>query len=324
MFNKDENVGIIQNIELLNSIVDEIVIIDSSKTSNFLKLKTEIEKYPSARIVRVFPLGYMGALKVFALNNINSDQVVYLDPDEVPNDKFITFISTLKERTMDASGYYVLRFYVESRFFEYEFKIFKKDCIGYIGMIHERPIVKGTVEKLSDDIFIYHKTAHTASKDENHRYMKIESYVRPYSKFYLTNLSGGRKIYRAILGEKNKILSKYAVSLIIILETVETFMQTFFESNPIKLRRYRKAKFTFRYNLAKFRYFERIENKDRILEINKEIIRNGGVTKYLRLDEVGYVESLANSFKWDKEGVEVLEYLLNYRFDHGKCLERFQ
>ena len=174
------------------------------------------------------------------------------------------------------------------------------------------------------DYLLIHRTQGKNAASQAHPYMTIESYLRPYTKFYMTTEAEGRRIYQAIMDRKNEAIPNYLAVIIIIFETLLTLIQTLFEGKRIKLKLYRKAKLTFRYSLAKLSFFEKFENRDDAIKINKEIIEHGGVTKYLCFDNVDYVTGLASTFKWNKSGKEVFEELLKYRFEQGRCLPAFQ
>ena len=326
MFNLNQNEGVIRNINLLKDIVDEVLIVDSSTEANYLDLYSAVKQNSTIQIIRIFPIGYVEPFRMLAIKSIKSDIVLYLDADEEPNIQLLTFLKKLENISIEICGFYVLRYDVKSRFYEYLLRVFRNNCVEFKGTIHETPTITGKTMKLDDDVFILHNNHDESEPHNRFQYMVVESYERPFTKFYLTNLSGGRKFYRTIMTEKNEIIPILSAYLITILETLLTFALNCVTADHLRKRAYRKAKFVFHYNVAKAKFFYGLKERDKIIRIriSEEIIRWGGVIKYLNLDDPKYVENLTKSFRWNKRGVEVFEILVKYRFESGKPLEGFQ
>ena len=71
-----------------------------------------------------------------------------------------------------------------------------------------------------------------------------------------------------------------------------------------------------KYTIEKYKYFIKLNDKERLIKINQCIILNNGIIKYLSLDDVDYVNKLTRNFQWNKKGIEVFEELVNYRYNY--------
>ena len=223
MFNLDRNDGIIRNINLLEGTVDEILIIDSSSSHSYLNLSAMVRGHDTVRVIRALPMGYPDPLRVFALTHIKSDFVLYLDSDEEPNPKLVEFLGKMKMEQNKASGFYILRYDSKQKYYEYTLRIFNRNSIEFKGIIHEPPVCNGKTQKLGKDIFIIHRNSDVEVL-ENKSYMVLESYERPFTKLYLTTISGGHKFYRVLLKPKNEVLPTILIYLLIISETIVTLI----------------------------------------------------------------------------------------------------
>lgn len=311
MFNYNENEGIKKNIELLKEVVDEILIIDSSNIANYEELKKKYDKLSKFKIIKVFPIGYVEPLRMFALKNINSEFVLYLDADEEPNNKLINFLSNDIYSGID--GYYILRYEEALKCYDYQMRLYKKDKAIYRGIIHEFPKINGVIQKLDHEKIIIHHANYNNYLNVRPSYLLIEAYVRPFSIFFLLRQSKFFKIYR----DDEKILSGILVYLIALY----LFLRRTLSFDSLKLNGYRLNKFFLRYTIESYRYFKKIKNKEELIKINKCIIQNDGVIKYLMLDDTDYVNHLTETYKYNKTGVEIFEELVKYRYINGKVKE---
>lgn len=308
MFNYNENEGIIRNIELLKDVVNEILIIDSSDDNNYNYLKNKYEHLDKFSIIRVFPIGYPEPFRMFAIKNIKSEFILYLDSDEEPNEKLIKFLSDFKYNGID--GYYILRYEKALKCYDYQLRLYKKDKTFYKGMIHEFPKIEGLTSKLDSEKFIIHHAEFKNYLNTRPSYLLIEAYERPFSIFYLSTQSNFVKLFK----NKDKILSKSLVYLFDLL----LFVKRTLDIRSLKLKTYRYGRFLLKYTIKRYKYFIKLNYKERLIKINQCIILNNGIIKYLNLDNVDYVNKLTKNFQWNKKGIEVFEELINYRYNYKK------
>jgi len=314
MFNYNENDGIIRNVELLKDIVNEILIIDSSDFINYENLRRKYVNLGKFKILRVFPIGYVEPFRMFALKNINSEYVLYLDADEEPNHELIEYIKNLKEG--DISGYYILRYEKSLDCYDYQLRLYKKSSTFYEGMIHELPKINGKIEKLDDKKFIIHYAANAninSYMDKRPSYLLIEAYERPFSMFYLSLNSKVIKFF----GKDEKILPKPFVYLLYFL----LFLRRSLNNDSLKLKTYRYNWFLMKYHINRYKYFMKLAYRDNMIRINMDIIQNGGLIKYLNLDNIDYVNKLTENYNWNKNGIDIFIELVNYRYKYKKFKE---
>jgi len=311
MFNYNENDGIIRNVELLKDIVNEILIIDSSDFINYENLRRKYVNLGKFKILRVFPIGYVEPFRMFALKNINSEYVLYLDADEEPNHELIEYIKNLKEG--DILGYYILRYEKSLDCYGYQLRLYKKGSTFYEGMIHEFPKINGKTEKLDDKKFIIHYAHLNSYIDIRPSYLLIEAYERPFSIFYL---SLNFKVIK-FFGKDEKNLPKTFVYLFDFL----LFLRRTLNYDSLKLKTYRYNWFLMKYTINRYKYFMKLGCRDNIIRINIDIIQNGGLIKYLNLDNIDYVNKMTENYNWNKNGIDIFMELVNYRYKYKKFKE---
>lgn len=311
MFNYNENEGIIRNIEALKDVVNEILIVDSSDIANYEHLKKRYDKFDKFKITRVFPIGYADPFRMFALKQINSEFVLYLDADEEPSKGLIDFLSDFKYNGID--GYYILRYEKALKCYDYQLRLYRKDVATFRGLIHEFPEINGITAKLDREKVIIHHADFNNYLNKRSSYLLIEAYERPFSIFFLSTQHKFFKIFR----DDEKTLPEILFYLLNLL----LFLRRMLNYEKLKLKGYKLDLFLFKYHIYRYKYFKKITNKELLIKINKSIMQNGGIIKYLMLDNIDYVNNLTNTFKDDKKGLEIFEELLNYRYINGKVKE---
>jgi len=88
MFNRNENEGIIRNVKLLHSTVDEIVIIDSSDHEKYNELENSLKSF-DVKLYRVLPLGHLEPLSHYGISKTSSEYILKLDSDEEPSKELL-------------------------------------------------------------------------------------------------------------------------------------------------------------------------------------------------------------------------------------------
>jgi hypothetical protein len=307
MFNFNENEGVITNIELMMDIVDEILILDSSNNENFGALMLKYKDIDKIKILRVFPTGYPDPFVGYALKHIKSKYVFRLDSDEEPNLNLINWLKNFNEDN-DISGFNILRYEKQLKCFDYQIRFFLKNSVEYKGMIHEFPSLPDA-KRLDDGKYIIHEADFMTYVNKRKSYLLIEAYDRPFSIFYLSTQSRFFKVFR----NEDKILPKYLV----YISTFLLFLRRSLSYSSIKLRGYRYNLFLMKYTINRYAYFIQLENRHEIVKINKDIIKNGGIIKYLNLDNSDYVEKLTKNFNWQKNGIEIFSELIEYKYRYG-------
>ena len=315
MFNYNENEGIIRNVELLKDVVNEILIVDSSDSDNYNYLKNKYESLNKFNILRVFPIGYADPFRMYALKNIKSEFITYLDSDEEPDEELIRFLSNFQYEGIN--GYYILRYEKALNCYDYQLRLFKKDKTFYKGMIHEFPKIEGLTSQLDNGKLIIHYADYKNYLNVRPSYLLIEAYERPFSIFYLSTQSNMFRLFK----DEDKILSKSSVYLFAILLFLKKTLIHITHSS-LKLKLYKNDRFLLKYTLKRYNYFINLNNKEVLTKINQCILLNDGLIKYLNLDDVDYVNKLTKNFSWNKRGIEIFEELVNFRHNYKKIKDQ--
>jgi len=322
MFNRNENEGIIRNVKLLHSAVDEIVIIDSSDPEKYKQLKSSLKNFKvKVKLFSTLPLGYADPLQYYGLNKTSSHYVLALDSDEEPSRELI---KKIKKRNFLYNVYDVLEKDENGRTLWYKPMLFVKDSINKItGIIHTSTEFNEKPKKLSPKAFVIHHEKLTRSS-VNKNYMEIENYEKPI-KIYIEDLKKRRKFVGNLLSFTYDLPKPINVYL--------TAFEIGFGGSIINNLQYGISNLNLhyviplitKYNINKIKIFNNLSKEEQELRIKiaKEIQECGGVIKYLGLDKDYIVENLTKTFKWDMSGVEAFRRLLLYRHSHNKPAYKF-
>ena len=323
MFNRNENEGIIRNVNLLKDAVDEIVIIDSSDPEKYKQLKNSLKNF-KVKLFRTLPLGHLEPLYHYGINKTSSQYVLKLDADEEPSKELI---KKLKERSFYYAVYDIFSRNKEGRTLGYKpITLFAKNSIKKItGLIHTGIEFKEDSKKFPRDAYITHYEK-PARSSINKNYMEIENYEKP-TKIYIEDLKKRRKFVGNLLFfiyNLPKPVNVYLTGLGIGVGGTIYHIILYNRSDCINQISYWASYWT-KYFMNKIKFFNSLpkEEQELRIEIAKEIQECGGVIKYLGLDKDYIVENLTETFKWDIPGVEAFRRLLLYRHLHNKPAYKF-
>ncbi|ADN50927.1 glycosyltransferase [Vulcanisaeta distributa] len=308
IFNRNEVVGTLRLIKLLNNTVDEIVIIDSSDPPKYRELMDRLMKYGSKIIVfKTIPLGHVEPLRMYGLSKISTDYVLLLDTDEIPNDKLIINL----RRYNEYDGYIINRYEVALRTISEQVRLFKRNKVLFRGIIHENPEILGSKAKLSNGEYIIHLAGKLNASASNYsKYIIIELFSRyPY---LLNNLLINRF--------KRKTYYK-STTIVHVLNAI--LILIYFKA--MSLLKPGDAEMWFSYFMDLLKIFINIPSKYRkiLMNISQEIYENNGIINYLCLNNPNIVESLTGTYTWDIPGHKVFQYLILYRYKYKKCAQDF-
>jgi len=159
IFTRNEEKRLKVLLEDIVGIVDEVVIIDACSTDETI----DVARKYGARIFETKPLGYVEPCRMFGLSKVSHDYVLYLDCDERLNTNLkATLRQIVNKMHQDGiSAIYILRRnYISSQrwlrhlfYPDFQVRIFRKDQVKYMGIIHEQPIVSGKTIRLPPEKF---------------------------------------------------------------------------------------------------------------------------------------------------------------------------
>ncbi len=314
MFNLGENEGIRRNIERLRSLVDEIVIIDSSPVDGYRELLALVESY-GARVYRALPLGHPEPLRPFGVSKVTADYVFLLDADEEPSPGLLARMRQLN----DHEAYVIPRREVELQSFTYHLRLFRRDAVRFAGRSFDFPVVQGSIGYLDRTCAILHHArvdTYLSDKGRARRYFTVENYERPFTRRYFADALSFRfgdrtRRWPVPRQDAERPLSPPAIRCVIEVEFLRDLLLG---------RGSRAAAFNRRYSLGKARFLWSLppSERARFAAISKEIQEAGGLFSYLNFADAGYVERLTSGFSWDRPGIEVYEELLADRHARGK------
>ncbi len=315
MFTKDEMVE--EVITKMDEVVDEILVIDFNSRDEIFNKNLELSERKKFQIIRLFDLGYIEIYREYAFKKMKSQYVINLDPDEIPSDGLINNIRQLGN--FDVA--FIPRGNEEIGYIEYIPRIFKKEAILWRGYIHERPIMKDREPLeifLKKEYFIYHKAYRDTWKTEKgreERYTTIECTTRP------PIIQSFLEIYNMDFPDflnklAGKIFGNRPLNSKLLIAGMLAYLLKEKISNP---ERYIFSREYYKYvknNIKEFKKYEK-NMQQMIINIYLEALKEGGLIKYLNLDDERYVESLHQS-PYLKNGTDGLWKLLTYRFNEGK------
>lgn len=196
-----------KTIELVKSVYtigDEIVLIDSSNTSEHKKLvdsKTAL-KLSKLKIFYLCPLGYVEPFRMYGVSKCVNEWILYLDDDEVINQELMTDIDSI----LDAEGENFDAFSISRQTFvdgkistkeyglrvpkgDYQIRLYRKSKVKYSGIVHEQPSINGIIQfdlrprnkrilKLNKKYKIMHEHDDKGSLEKFIKYMKLEVFQK--------------------------------------------------------------------------------------------------------------------------------------------------
>ncbi len=125
------------------------------------------------RIIKVPDPGYFDLWRIYAINNIKSDYVIYLDPDDESSDKLIEDINNFT----NYDGYYIKRYYYS--YYSLQLRIFKRSMATSTGYIYSQYKIKGKTVILPDEYYLKdHSEYLFDNNDKMFRYFFIDNMER--------------------------------------------------------------------------------------------------------------------------------------------------
>ena len=344
IFTRDEPKKAIALVKDLWSISDQIVLIDSSNRINYNRLRKDLD-YLGPRKVDLYhtiALGYADPLRAYGLGKCRHGWVLYIDTDERINKELKSDIGQIISNP-GCDAFAIKRYEHAHRdgntkgFFTWQVRLYKKNKITYMGLLHEQPIVNGRLRKLDERYCLLHVEELKAkgSKRTDLEYSLIKSYHDRLSyrmlnervKDYLAKVvvpEGKRientKIGRFILGWINFY---QAITMRKNDEEIGTFDYFVFYlmiegAYTVKERDigylFNEAIPTIIRDTKRVSKFKKSINSNEIFEISKKLNKQGMI-KYLMLDNEKVIKALNRKYGSGKQGIGLLIKLLNDRYN---------
>ena len=175
-FSKDDIGTSLSTIKHVYNFVDEVILIEQSKTKNKITLKNYLKDMKKIKIFDLPAIGYPDPYFNFGISKANSEWIIKLDQGDFLSKDLLELIkNSLNKEYKEFHGLETLNKTTSGE--GITIKIFKKDSY-HTGLIHEKMRTNGTTILLDKKFFVYDykKTMKDTKKQE--RYYKIESWTR--------------------------------------------------------------------------------------------------------------------------------------------------
>lgn len=187
---KNEEANIVDVVQNARQLTDCVLVVDSGSTDKTVPLA----EANGARVIYRAWDDDFSAQRNFALQNINTDWVLYLDADERLNKELVRSVKEVINKNL-ARQYSIKR---KSVAFGQEFnygilkpdfvpRLFKTENVQWINKVHEKPVCKDKLEILEGHIEHYTYTDWTQWLKKFDQYTSIWS-EDAYAKGKRTNL----------------------------------------------------------------------------------------------------------------------------------------
>ncbi|MCL5413429.1 MAG: hypothetical protein M1569_03435 [Candidatus Marsarchaeota archaeon] len=339
IFSRNDVKDALALIRDMYGIADEIVLVDSSDRKLHLGLLASKKRLGLAKL-RIFytvPLGYPDPLRMYALKKCRNRWVLLLDTDEELSDYGKLNIKERISKTR-ASAFAIRRYENYTGrpvggFFTWQVRLFRKDRVGFRGIVHEQPAVNGDTERLPKDFYIGHLASLKGRSSTEYSKMEIfdrmsygvarERLMDYFNKVMIPEhgnirdtllgrfLDRWQRVYRDLVGRNDgDELSRF--DYLVFFALVDT---------GYRIRDGHILGILDIY-AGRSKYIDRIisaggSGSGEIFEISK-IINIVGITKYLGLGSERTIERLNRKYAGAAGGTDLLIGLLKKRYERGR------
>ncbi|MDE1767108.1 MAG: hypothetical protein KGI27_12680 [Thaumarchaeota archaeon] len=324
-------------------ITDQIVIMDCSDFKLFKKFNKKIKKFnlDKVKVFRAPALGYADPLRSYGLSKCKYNWVLYLDTDERLSKELKKNIKIIINKTK-CNAFAIRRYeYIKNRvsqgIFSWQVRLYKKDSVEFNGVIHELPIVKGSIQALDKkNYFMKHIQNQTNTKEKLEVYYTLEAFEHRISYKSLLKFCHDRnlpklplKLYFKIKNidlKKELSKSEYKTFLSIYKLYIKMLNIFPFLSSEKYLGWVGKVVYKDKKNNSHNYYNEMIQffftfpEKERELQLSiANNINNKGVINYLGLYNENVIKRIGSkSEKSGLKGVDLFVYILKSRYTKGR------
>ena len=340
IFSRNDAKKALSLISAVYGLADELVLVDSSdsagsRTLDNAKRKRRLSKL---RIFHTVALGMVEPLRMYGIGKCRGEWILYLDTDERPSAEFMRSIrEIISGATCNA---FAIRRYEDVRdgkitdFFTWNIRLYRKDSVSYKGILHEQPVIEGTLTKMDDSCYLMH-LADLKTKGSGEEYSRMLKFDRLSYYEYNDRLADYlSKMTMSDNGSRKRSCSERMLRLLLIayerltLKNPEQELSKFdyFTYNFMILIAFciKKRDFIgiFKHMPLEIAYVNKIEGWKRepdgqeIFEISK-IIKKVGIIHFLDLDDEKAIRALNRKYFAKEAGVPLLVSLLKEKYEKG-------
>ena len=338
IFSKDDVDKAAALIKDVYEIADQIVLVDSSSRENLERLRAIEKELVKLEVFHTIALGYADPLRMFGLRRCKHDWVLHLDTDERINEALKKDVKRIIDETK-AHAFAVKR-YEEAHlnggstaFFTWQIRLYNRNFVRFKGIIHEQPIVEGTVEKLDGRYRMLHiielkgSTAQDYTKMwmfERFSYATFNERILDYA--FKVSMPAQRDVRKTAIGGFIYGVLRCYETLGFKKENEEVSDLDYFTLYSLRDLAFqikmRSVSGVLRVLPNNIRYLRTIrerrsaEDSKEMFEISKDIERMG-IIRYLMLDDDDMIGRLNEKYAGTKQGIDLLIKLLEDRY-HGR------
>ena len=179
---RNEEKDIVDCLKSVNDIASDVIVIENGSTDNTSlvakKHKAKVVEYPKPA-----DEGHFGDLRNFAVKQAKGDWVLFVDADERLDEKLKDEIKMVISKNA-AEAFAIPRRNIllgkEMKhggwWPDYVLRLFKREAFtGYVGKVHEQPLIKGETKKLKHPfVHLTHQNI-TEMLDKTNKWSEIEA-----------------------------------------------------------------------------------------------------------------------------------------------------
>ena len=316
---------------ILNDVAQEFVVIDQSNQENKNMLISMAHQNHKIKIYNSVSFGFPEIIYMYGIKKCSNKWIFLVDIGEVPSKELVEKLLKFINQNIYC-GFIIRRIdIIEKGSYEiWQPRLFQKNKVVTLGFLHDILKINGRSYLINNKkIYIKENMDYQTNMGKLKKYLTVESYTARLSYNDLIKISGGRsKILKKVvdfyiaLFNKNSYFelnkNEYKVFNFLYLSYLYLFQKERISFKGIIFKNW--------YNNQKFNYFFKVPKKDRIYQMNlkNDIIKNGGLTSYLSLDDENVIKLLYKNKEISKmSGAERLILLLKYRHMFGKDYYKF-
>lgn len=324
-------------IDDMYSYVDEVVLVDSSdsRAHNRLLHEKQGRKLDKLRIFYAVALSYPDPLRMYAIKKCRYRWIMLIDTDERISQGLKKDLKKIlggaRCSAFALRRYEDVRNEVHSSHYNWQIRLFLKDRTGFGGMLHEEPIIRGRVVRLTDDNYFMDHISEIKGRSSMEYYKMMKFTRMSYATFnetmvdYLYKLTvpdyrtdktaSAGWVYRLLTGYEILGRKKPDEELSNFDYFVFYFSYSMFIG--ISTKNIRWALNSGRYALDminNMKEWKAEPDGNEVFEISK-ILHKMGLIRFLDLDKDSTIEQLNRKYLGKKQGVELLMKLLKERYE---------
>lgn len=172
-FTRNSREGLRRLLTQVAPLVDEVVVVDGFSTDG----TAEVAESFGAKVYRRRPWGHVEPDRMFALRQVRSDWVLYLDADELLCPGLAKELRPSVEGA-EADGLWLRRVELLGRrpaAVTLQLRLYKRDRAVYKGLVHELPEIRGRTSELPPECCIAHLSSWRESWRKMPFYARLEA-----------------------------------------------------------------------------------------------------------------------------------------------------